>query len=69
MSCQIEIRWDPESFVWSAASRELGDLVLEDPSLEELTERVRRYVPELLACQGRDPLEEILFQYDGPNCR
>lgn len=69
MHCQIEIRWDPEAFVWSAASRDLAELVLEDPSLESLTERVRQSVPELLARRGRDPNEKILFRYDGPNCR
>ena len=67
--CQIEIKWDPESFVWAAASRDLAGLVLEDPSLDRLTERVRLYAPALLARSGRDPQTELVFQYDGPNCR
>ena len=69
MNCQIDIKWDPEAFVWAAASRELPELALEDPSLDGLIEQIRRLAPELLERHGREPLTELVFRYDGPNCR
>lgn len=65
--CQVDIKWDPESFVWAATSRDLEGFALEDPSLDRLTERVRQSVSALPGCDGQST--RLIFRYDGPDCR
>lgn len=45
---KINIIWDPEAHVWTATSKDVPGLVLEDESLEILKKRLKEAVPELL---------------------
>lgn len=48
MSYKINILWDPQSAVWIATSEYVPGLVLESASFDDLQERVRNAVSELL---------------------
>lgn len=65
--CQINIKWDPETFVWAATSKDLKGFALEDTSLDHLKDRVRQSVPMLPGYDGQTT--RLIFRYDGPNCR
>ncbi len=69
MRYHVTLTWDPESFVWAASSPDITGLVLEDASQDRLRERVRLAVPELLERNRQEPCGELVFRYDGPNCR
>lgn len=44
----IDLRWDDDSKTWTATSKDIPGLVLESDSFDELTERVKSSVPDLL---------------------
>jgi hypothetical protein len=46
---QVEAEWDPEAEVWCATSRDVPGLATEAETIEQLTEKLRTMVPELLA--------------------
>ena len=48
----INYVWDPEAEVWIAVSDSVPGLVLEDASYDNLIERVKTAVPELLELNG-----------------
>ena len=69
MRYHVRLTWDPEAFLWAASSPDITGLVLEDLSPDRLRERVRQCVPELLERTRQEPCDELVFRYDGPNCR
>ncbi len=69
MRYHVTLTWDPEIFVWAASSPDITGLVLEDPSLDRLRERVHLTVPALLEQNRQEPCDELVFHYNGPNCR
>lgn len=52
LKVNIKLLWDEEANVWIATSDEVPGLVLESESFDELIERVRIAVPELLELNG-----------------
>ena len=46
--CIINLIWDKDAAVWIATSEDIPGLVLESESLDDLIEKVREAVPELL---------------------
>ena len=56
----IKLFWDDESQVWIGTSDEVPGLVLESESFEELIERVRFTVPELLELNRLSGINEKL---------
>ncbi|MBQ6504289.1 MAG: DUF1902 domain-containing protein [Flexilinea sp.] len=52
LKVNIKLTWDDDAHVWIATSDEVPGLVLESDSFDELIERVRYAVPELLELNG-----------------
>lgn len=48
MEYVVNFTWDNEADVWIATSKDIPGLVLESGSFDELIERVRFAIPELL---------------------
>ena len=48
----IDFTWAPDAEVWIATSESVPGLVLEDASYDDLVERVKAAVPELLELNG-----------------
>ncbi len=48
MVYKIKLIWDEGAGVWIATSEDVPGLALESESLDALTEKVRRAIPELL---------------------
>ena len=44
----VKCKWDDDSQVWTATSKDVPGLILESGSFDALIERVRYAVPELL---------------------
>lgn len=51
--------WDDEASVWVATSDEIEGLVLESEQFDELLEKVRNAVPELLELNGQVPASRL----------
>lgn len=51
----VEAVWDPEASVWVATSDDVPGLATEAETIEELAERLRGMIPELLAANGLLP--------------
>ncbi len=49
---EIFAEWDSESRVWVAESEDVPGLVAEAPTPEELNEKLRLLIPELLELNG-----------------
>ncbi len=47
-SYHVSAIWDPEATVWAATSGDVPGLVTEAVTIEELTEKLRVMIPELL---------------------
>ena len=63
MTYTIQAQWDPEADVWLATSDQVPGLAIEAKTMEELVERLRAVVPELLELnQSIRAGEEIVFQ-------
>lgn len=52
LQVNINFVWDEDAQVWIATSNEVPGLILESESIDELIERVRIAVPELLELNG-----------------
>ena len=52
MDYRIQLVWDDEASVWIATSKDVPGLVLEGASLNQLLNRVRLAVPEMLEMNG-----------------
>ncbi len=48
MEYTINFTWDNEAYVWIATSNDVPGLVLESSSFDDLLERTRNAVPEIL---------------------
>lgn len=48
MEYTINFIWDNEAYVWIATSNDVPGLVLESSSFDDLLERTRNAVPEIL---------------------
>ncbi|MFN2239177.1 MAG: DUF1902 domain-containing protein [Thermoanaerobaculia bacterium] len=51
----VEAVWDPEASVWVATSEDVPGLATEADTIEDLAERLRAMIPELLAANGLLP--------------
>ena len=58
----IILSWDDEASVWIAESQDLPGLILESNSFDNLVERVKIAVPELLELNGV-PQSEIKLHF------
>jgi predicted RNase H-like HicB family nuclease len=61
--CRIETFWDRDAEVWVAASEDVLGLVTEANSLENLTEKLKDMIPELLILN-----QQIPENYQGEIC-
>ena len=48
----VEADWDPEAGVWVATSTDVPGLATEAETIEDLTNRLRIMIPELLEANG-----------------
>jgi predicted RNase H-like HicB family nuclease len=55
---KIEAFWDKEAQVWVAESTDIFGLATEADTLEQLTEKLRRIIPELLIANHVIPTNE-----------
>jgi predicted RNase H-like HicB family nuclease len=55
---KIEAFWDKEGQVWVAESTDILGLATEADTLEQLTEKLRRIIPELLIANHVIPTNE-----------
>ena len=60
MEYVIYMQWDPEAGVWYAANDEIP-IALESESLDQLMQRVRQAVPELLALNSLPAAKYLSF--------
>ena len=49
---EVQASWDPEAKVWVATCSEIEGLVTEAPTKEELEQKLRVMIPELLEPDG-----------------
>jgi predicted RNase H-like HicB family nuclease len=48
----VEADWDPDANVWVATSADVPGLATEAETIEDLTDRLRTMIPELLQANG-----------------
>lgn len=58
----IRAEWDSEARVWVAGSEDVSGLATEAETLEELIEKLRIMVPELLEANDQKVSTEIPFE-------
>lgn len=58
----IRAEWDPEASVWVATSDDVPGLATESDTLEALSAKLEKLVPELLDANGCLDSEEIPFE-------
>lgn len=61
----VHADWDPEADVWVATSEDVPGLATEAPTIEDLTEKLRGLIPELLEANQmlpRDPSTDLSFE-------
>jgi predicted RNase H-like HicB family nuclease len=51
-SYHVQADWDPEAAVWIATSADVPGLATEAETIEELTNKLRIMIPELLEANG-----------------
>jgi Domain of unknown function (DUF1902) len=65
MIFKIQAFWDNEAEVWVATSEDVPGLVTEASSIENLTQKLREMIPELIVLNGviaSDYVGSITFQ-------
>jgi predicted RNase H-like HicB family nuclease len=62
MTIQVRAFWDEEAKVWVAESDDVPGLVTEAPSVDELIEKLKGLIPELLAENGLPATGDIPFR-------
>ena len=62
MTIQVRAFWDEEAKVWVAESDDVPGLVTEAASVDELVEKLKILVPELLAENGLPAAGDIPFR-------
>ncbi len=63
MEFKINLNWDNEASVWIATSDDVDGLVLESDSIDDLIERVRYAVPELLELNNNSNFDAINLHF------
>jgi len=58
----IRAEWDEEANVWVASSEEVPGLATEDETLEQLIQKLKIMIPELLEANGEDVGLETAFE-------
>ena len=61
-SIRVRAFWDEEARVWVAESDDIPGLVTEAPSVDELIEKLKMLIPELLAENGLPASGDIPFK-------
>ena len=52
MKCTVKAVWDAESKVWVATSEDVPGLATEADTLEDLSTKLRKMIPELMILNG-----------------
>jgi len=58
----IRAEWDQEAAVWVATSDDVPGLATEAETLEALSAKLERMIPELLEANGVHPAAEVPFE-------
>lgn len=58
----VHAQWDDEAKVWVAASDDVPGLATEAASSEELVQKLKCLIPELLEANGQLPCHPIAFE-------
>jgi len=58
----IRAEWDEEARVWVATSEDVPGLATEAETVENLIEKLRGMIPELLEANGISPNQEVSFE-------
>ncbi len=61
----VKAVWDPEASVWVATSNDVPGLVTEAQTIEEMVEKLKVIIPELLESNGVQGGNEIPFKLLG----
>jgi predicted RNase H-like HicB family nuclease len=59
---QVRAFWDEEAKVWVAESDDVPGLVTEAASVDQLVDKLKTLIPELLAENGIQPCGDIPFR-------
>ena len=59
MQYSVDFIWDDEASVWVATSNDVIGLVLESEQLEDLMQKVKNAVPELLELNNQRPASTV----------
>ena len=59
---RVRATWDPEAGVWVAESDDVPGLITESPSLDQLIEKLKTLIPELLELNHGDDEGEVPFE-------
>lgn len=58
----VRAEWDQEAEVWVATSDDVPGLATEAETLELLSAKLNRMIPELLEANGVTPSEDVAFE-------
>lgn len=58
----VRAEWDDEAHVWVATSDDVPGLATEAETLEALSEKLQKMVPELLEANGMELPQEVSFE-------
>jgi len=58
----IRAEWDEEARVWVATSEDVSGLATEGNTIEELVEKLKVMIPELLEANGESVEAEVPFE-------
>ncbi len=61
MNYTVLFTWDEDANVWIATSPDIKGLVLESESLDNLMERAKNAIPELLELNSQKPAKVISY--------
>jgi predicted RNase H-like HicB family nuclease len=62
MTIQVRANWDEDAKVWVAESDDVPGLVTEAPTVDQLIEKLKGLIPELMAENGLPASGDIPFQ-------
>lgn len=58
----VHAQWDDKAKVWVAVSDDVAGLATEAATCEELVQKLKSLIPELLAANGQLPPQPIAFE-------